>query len=95
MVAVLQDGIVKTRKPHKCHGCCETIPAGTHVYHQKCTDEGIYEIYMCDACREWCRNMENKDICFGNITKGCRDCIDAEQAFEGYVKECRNDRSRR
>lgn len=81
MVNVLRDGYVKTRKPHKCHGCQEIIPTGTTVYHQTCIYDGIYTIYMCDACQEWC-SQQGRD-------RVCQDCPENEMAFEGYVKECK------
>jgi predicted RNA-binding Zn-ribbon protein involved in translation (DUF1610 family) len=95
MVDVLADGIVKTRKPHKCHGCQEVIPAGTMVYRQTCVDDGIYTIYMCDSCRKWCANQVTYVHYTDKPVKGCQDCIDNEQAYEGYVKECRRDNERR
>jgi flavoprotein len=82
MPEFIRDGIVKTRKPHKCHGCLEVIPKGTKVYSQTCVeDDRIYTIYMCDACLEYC----------GNCTK----CLDYGEAYEGYVRECRMRNERR
>jgi predicted RNA-binding Zn-ribbon protein involved in translation (DUF1610 family) len=78
MANLLRDGIAKTRKEHKCHGCLETIPKGAEVYYQACADGGrAYSIYMCEECRKWCED------------KKCRDCLDMEEAYEGYVKECK------
>lgn len=94
MVCVLSDGYVKTRKSHKCVGCLEIIPTGTKVYHQTCVDDGIYDVYMCDSCRDWCSNMENKNYATGETIKGCEDCFESESAFEGYIRECKIDRGR-
>ncbi len=80
MAALLKDGIVITRKVHKCHGCLEEIPKGTPTYNQSVADEGtVFNIYMCPNCLDWCRQ------------KGCRDCINMESAHEGYIKECKAD----
>jgi hypothetical protein len=96
MSNLLRDGYVKTRKPHKCFGCQETIPAGVRVYHQTCVDDGTaYDIYMCDSCREWCGNQVRVDYWnSGKTVKGCQDCLESETAFEGYVRECRADNNR-
>ena len=78
MAALLRDGIVKTRKEHICHGCLKKIPKGSDVYSQTGVDDGIYTIYMCNECRDYCGN--------------CIECLEMEEAFEGYVKECRMER---
>ena len=95
MPDVLKDGLVKTRKKHTCHGCLEPIPVGTTVYHQTCVEDGIYDIYMCDDCRNWCGEMEQKDYWTGKVTKGCRQCPEMELASEGYIRECRADNRNR
>ena len=79
MTTTLRDGIVKTRKEHKCHGCLEKIPKGTNTYSQTIVDDDIYTIYMCDDCKDYCKN------------KKCTDCYTLEQAYEGYIKECKKE----
>ena len=76
MAGVIRDGRLKTRKDHECHGCRETIPKGTECYSQTCVDDGIYTIYVCDACKEYCGD--------------CQECFEMEEAYEGYVKECKS-----
>ena len=78
MAALLKDGIVITRKVHKCHGCMEEIPKGTPTYHQSVADEGtVFDIYMCQSCRDWCKQ------------KNCKECYELESEYAGYIKECK------
>lgn len=80
-MGLIRDGIVKTKKLHVCHGCCEEIAIGTKVYSQTCVyDVHIYTIYMCDMCSDWCDNLK------------CNDCITSEDAHEGYIRECMKDK---
>ena len=76
---VLRSGIVKTRKDHQCHGCLTNIPKGTNVYSQTNVSDGIYTLYMCDECNKWCSDRK------------CMDCLDMEEAYRGYIKECRRE----
>lgn len=76
---ILKDGIVKTRKDHRCHGCNQIIPKGTSVYSQTNVDDGIYTLYTCDKCRNWCKERK------------CENCIDSEIADERYIRECMKD----
>lgn len=52
MIKLLEDKKVKTRKPHKCHGCREDFKAGSSMYFQKCLtdDHGFYTVYTCESC---------------------------------------------
>jgi len=77
MGTFLRDGKVKTRKPHRCHGCQKLFPKGTMLYSQTGIEDGIYTVYICDDCLNWCGE------------RNCRDCPESENAFEGYVQECR------
>lgn len=72
---ILRDGRVKTRKDHICHGCCKKIPKGSKVHHQTTVDDRVYEIYMCNECKNYCGN--------------CTECYESEAAFEGYIAECK------
>lgn len=73
---ILKDGYVKTRKDHKCHGCLKVIPKGSKVYSQTNVSDGIYTLYICDDCINFCSSRK------------CSECIQMEEAFEGYVSEC-------
>ena len=74
---LIDDGERKTRKPHKCHGCNETIPTGTITDYCKVADEGtVTTFYTCKRCKDWCND------------KKCHDCFEMECTFEGFVKEC-------
>jgi flavoprotein len=77
---VIRDGIIKTRKDHKCHGCEEIIPKGTKTYSQTNVDDTIYTLYVCNSCREYCGN--------------CHECYETENAYEGYIRECKIDGGR-
>lgn len=74
---ILKDGIVKTRKEHKCHGCGQIIPKGSSVYSQTNTYDRIYTLYECNECQEYCESHK------------CNECKQNEEAYPGYVKECR------
>jgi hypothetical protein len=75
MVRMIKESIVKTRKPHKCHGCCTEIKVGQTAKAQTNIDgRHVYTLYYCVKCRDWCKN--------------CTECIDWELAYEGYIGEC-------
>lgn len=45
---------VKTRKPHKCFGCCHEYPAGTMmVYAAYARDGSIWGVYFCETCEAY------------------------------------------
>lgn len=48
----LRDIIInKTRKPHKCFGCCRTIEAGNRMGYVVVADAGTVDAaYFCDTC---------------------------------------------
>lgn len=71
---------VMPRKEHLCHGCRKIQPSGIEILRETYADGGdIYTIYMCDECIRWCEE------------KKCRDCMKYQDAYEGYVRECRID----
>lgn len=48
---ILEEGIIKTRKDHKCWGCREVIPKGREVQHCKGVDCGKHwTTYWCHPC---------------------------------------------
>jgi len=48
---IIRDGVVKTRKPHKCWGCRVVMPIGSMVYRVVDTYTGkISTTYWCLAC---------------------------------------------
>ena len=75
---VIRDGIVTTRKPHKCYGCLKEIPKGTPTYMQvaKTDDGSLGNSYFCNVCKDYCQNKE------------CRECFEFELANPGFIKEC-------
>jgi len=49
---------VRTRKPHRCWGCCVPIPAGTLTEITVGADmDGISTAYWCDTCVEIMADM--------------------------------------
>lgn len=48
----LRDIIInKTRKPHKCFGCCRVIQPGARMGYVVVADAGtVYGDYFCDTC---------------------------------------------
>lgn len=50
----------KTRKPHKCWGCCKDIPIGSVVEFTVTVDGSFCKAYWCDVC---CAVMDELDYC--------------------------------
>jgi hypothetical protein len=76
--------IIKTRKPHKCHGCENAIPAGTTDIDRQTNvfDGAIYSIYFCPECQRFEEENCHK----------CRDCYENECAFPGYIRDCQEEK---
>ncbi|MBS3937528.1 MAG: hypothetical protein KGZ50_02985 [Peptococcaceae bacterium] len=75
---LIREKIVKTRKDHRCFGCCEKIPAGSEVHAEICAgDGGIYTLYFCEVC--WMFMNENRDL--------CEDCDGF--VYEGWIGDAR------
>ena len=52
--AYIGDRTVTTRKPHRCYGCCETIPTGVKARYMSGVEfGGFWHCYLCPACYEW------------------------------------------
>lgn len=78
MGTLIGENIVKTRKDHKCFGCRKPIPKKSVAYTQTYAEDGkIKTTYMCLDCFGYC-----------NFNK-CNECHEQENAFEGFVKECK------
>ena len=57
---VLDQRVVKTRNPHFCFGCLESIPVGSKVELSTIVDSGgIYATYLCEDCVEFLRTLPN------------------------------------
>lgn len=77
-MGLIRDGVIKTRKDHRCHGCGEVILKGAEVYSQTTTYDGrISTLYMCEKCENHCES------------RNCNECMIYEEAGPGYIKECR------
>ena len=58
MSNVIDQHIVKTRKPHRCFGCLEMIPAGANVDRSTIVDGAlIYTAYLCEDCVEFSETL--------------------------------------
>ena len=45
---------VKTRKAHKCEGCCDKFPPGTEMAYVTGVFEGeFFYAYLCVECRDY------------------------------------------
>lgn len=57
---ILHDKRVTTRKPHKCFGCRDMMPAGTVAWYTAGRWSGeFFAHYLCETCNDWI--MENLD----------------------------------
>lgn len=72
---ILVDKKVKTRKPHRCFGCNEIIPAKTEdvQFTTIANDGSVYTNYTCTRCEEW-------------INKN-RDYFECGEFYRGDIKE--------
>jgi len=44
---------VRTRKEHRCFGCCRKFPPKTDMYYTVCVNDGEFgTAYWCDICKE-------------------------------------------
>lgn len=51
MSELLRQDTVKTRKPHRCWGCLDTIPVGTMTRVDVSIDMGqVFSCYFCEIC---------------------------------------------
>ena len=83
---ILEQGIVKTRKPHKCWGCREVLPAGTKVYRCKAVDAGtISTSYWCPACRAVYQDLDRRVLVEDGIAYG--DIADNESEKLAAARE--------
>ena len=55
--------VVKTRKPHKCDGCKQTIPArSTAICNSGLFDHSWFRYYVCDRCTRLQYAIAEKEI---------------------------------
>ena len=77
---------VKVRKDHRCQGCRIMFPKGSIMYYTKCLDDGFYEFYDCQDCKDYitqhCTKCPSRDICI------------REDYTMGLIKECREESRR-
>lgn len=71
MCRTIREKRVKTRKAHKCFGCCTVFPKGVELMtHKTIGDHRIYTLYLCGKC----------EIASGKLRYG-------ESCCEGDLKE--------
>ena len=80
----------KTKKDHRCFGCCEVIPAGSEAHVHNLSDSGqAYSLYLHPACAEIIREIESSDYDDDGIFEGAvnawLDGIDFEGTPEEYL----------
>jgi len=79
--------VVKTRKPHRCHGCLRRFPAGSQLNRVTGTDGGqAWSTYWCSVCQtavqEW--GLHGDDAGEGEMKTGDPDAWEeVRQRVEG------------
>ena len=63
---------VKTRKPHRCHGCTEEYPSGSTMKVVVSKDMGeIFSTHYCNTCdsvlSRWCSEDLQNGIGYGDV----------------------------
>ena len=71
---IISSKTVKTRKPHKCWGCCKEYPAGTKMEVVVSVDGGrIASVYWCDECKRLSTQLPYWDtqdgLAFGQLAE--------------------------
>lgn len=54
--------MVKTRKDHRCHGCCNKIPKGSEASSFTGKEDEVYTIHMCPPCATFANAKENREM---------------------------------
>ncbi len=71
--------VKKTRKPHRCFACEQSISVGEAAYNWVSVDGGkISDCKLHDKCGEIVSS-----ICFS-----CRECGDMDGYQQGFLREC-------
>lgn len=75
MIEILENKVVKTRKPHTCWGCGTEYPAGTEMQYLTQVDSGEWlHSYWCEVCRavinEWHPCDKEDGVDFGMVRDG-------------------------
>ena len=75
MGILLRDGMVKTRKPHRCWGCARPFPAGSELQSTTAVfDNAIATTYWCEVCFEYMRGRPAGDFDDGISEGELKDC---------------------
>lgn len=78
--------INKTRKPHRCFGCREIIPAGSPAMYCSGVWEGDFSsAYYCMPCEEFIKDPANQEIWSEGIYAGDIGDYRREKEAEGQV----------
>ena len=66
---IIREGVVKTRKPHRCWGCRIALPVGSVVFRVVSEDGGtVGTAYWCERCDALLR--DNPDWCEDGLVFG-------------------------
>ena len=64
-MGTISEKIIIIRKPRKCFGCLRLMEKGETALTQTATNDGkIYDITICDECREKVSNMGSDEEFF-------------------------------
>ena len=71
---IIGSKIVKTRKPHKCWGCCKEFSAGTRMEVVVSVDGGhMIRAYWCEECKRVSNQLPSWDtqdgLAFGQLAE--------------------------
>jgi hypothetical protein len=79
IIALSEHTVKRTRKDHRCFGCCRMIPKDSEAHVSNNSEDGkAYTLYMHPACNEVLKNIES-DYFYDN------------EIPEGFVREYLND----
>lgn len=60
----------RTRKPHRCSGCLETIPAGSKATYHAWANGNFGYYYLCVVCQEYADKHDDYLDCDGMFADG-------------------------
>lgn len=79
---------IKTRKAHRCFGCCRDFPKGAMLTSATFKDGSIYTLYTCDVCEavfaEWWIGDQQAGYCEGDLRYNDKEAWEEQRlAIEG------------
>jgi hypothetical protein len=86
MAECLSEKKVKTRKPHRCHGCTQAYPAKSEMTLSVNVGDGeIYTLYFCENCMEYIRDHPDYFKHGEEIYPG--DMLNDEEYVQKYIEK--------